>query len=217
MRRLGLGLGDDGGEKIQFKWLVGEKDSRGLWLINSGDWKRKQEFRLPADFWVVPLTKTNISREIEALRRRDKDRSSRGWCYSLGLIMDIQISCGHPRGSVGVGFITGAQGTSYLQACFLTQVIITSNLPLKSCPDLQQHALLAWKSLLTHGLIWKELSFKIHCSNPQLSLVSGEKMTHLRYMESFSSLLVKKQNQEKPCTSLYLYLPLQHQCSDFIS
>ena len=206
-----------GGEKIQFKWLVGEKDSRGLWLINSGDWKRKQEFRLPADFWVVPLTKTNISREIEALRRRDKDRSSRGQCYSLGLIMDIQISCGHPRGSVGVGFITGAQGTSYLQACFLTQVIITSNLPLKSCPDLQQHALLAWKSLLTHGLIWKELSFKIHCSNPQLSLVSGEKMTHLRYMESFSSLLVKKQNQEKPCASLYLYLPLQHQCSDFIS
>ena len=104
MRRLGLGLGDEGGEKIRFKWLVGEKDSRGLWLINSGDWKRKQEFRLPADFWVVPLTKTNISREIEALRRRDKDRSSRGWCYSVGLIMDILISCGHPRGSVGVGF-----------------------------------------------------------------------------------------------------------------
>ena len=122
-----------------------------------------------------------------------------------------------PKRKCRGGFLTGAQGTSYLQACFLTQVIVTSYLPLKSCPDLQQHALLAWKSLLTHGLMWKDLSFKIHCSNPQLSLVSGEKMTHLCYTESFSSLWVKKQNQEKPCTSLYLYLPLQHQCSDSIS
>ena len=61
------------------------------------------------------------SGEIEVLRWRDKDGSSRGLVLHCWLDFGhIDLSIGPPGGSVRVEFITGAQGTSYLLASFLT-------------------------------------------------------------------------------------------------
>ena len=151
-----------GGRENTVQVINGRKRLRRT-LIKSFDYPQISEWC----HWLNGWFKRN--------RRREEDGSSRR------PVLLCWPDCGHadklwtPRRKCKMGLITGAQGTSYLQACFLTQVIIASNLPLKSCPDLQQHALLAWKPLPTHGLTWKELSFKIYCSNPLLSLVSSQR------------------------------------------
>ena len=97
------------------------------------------------------LTEMGNSGETAVLRRSAKEEGP-GICGWLGL-GPTDMTVGHAGGNGGDGLITGAQATSYLEPCFSAQATMTSTLPLKSCPDVQQHALLAWASLLTHGLV----------------------------------------------------------------
>lgn len=136
------------------------------------------------------------SGEAAVLRRSAKEEGL-GICSWLGL-GPTDMPVGQAGGNGGDGLIPGAQATSYLQPCFSAQATMTSTLPLKSCPDVQQHALLAWASLLTHGLVWKELPLKTRGSNPLPSLVSNSWWL-VYYIESSSSLPFcwKKTKQNK--------------------
>ena len=90
MRRLALGIGDEGGRENAVQVINGRKRLRRT-LIKSFDYRR---------FLSGAIDSTGNSREAEGGRKMG---ALGGQCCSVGSILDLLISHGHPGGSVGWG------------------------------------------------------------------------------------------------------------------